>query len=1400
IAGPISITGGGGSTTGTTTPTVSGGGGTGAPSAVYLTGVVTQTATTTTLAASDGHTYSISTSALTAAQMTWLASLPALQAEADAAVAKNTAQDSSIGTLSALTAAEAARAKAAEAALSSSVGTLTTAEAHLASLVTLSTAAPFAYPDGSGALRAGTVLPASIFQNGTLDLTSLMGTSPTSTTGTSTSGTGTSTGGTSTTGTGTSTGGTTTASAQPPMPALGTTPSAAAAPPTAYQTKFATNGSGSGSTFATASSLTIPLNPLTAGSNIVVLVGGGDQHATISGPSGLTVVQNGLAGNNGATVLFGPSSALGSAAVTLSGLTGLINVLVRETAAQGCDVTVGGLAGAGTTALSYTTTAADPASADALVLVTGAQNGALVLGSGSPIATFPGGVFPNADGTSNTYVPGIGFQVPHGSTSAIALTSAAANMFRNSFASALTVNLYAAVLAGGIASATTPVVLHGVPVVPAVLPAPAGGVNPTLARELADIAAGRKPRFQLRSFGASGGQGSLRAAKFSLAMGFGAGKLDFTQQDTWANIVGSVSYNAISAYQQGFRGNRYCISIMPIDYQSNYGDAAIGAYDTYYTQMAQALVAAGLGKCAVRPGWELEDDYYAENINTMKSMFVAAQKRMKHVMGLVPGFSPIWEGEAVILVQGNSSSGDPTQWLQGASFTHRMAVDAYITANADSAGQFTNPSQTRINAIIGGFFSAYTSSMDWADGYAISYGAGLAMPEFAFVGLRNDGNGVGDCVQLMQAGCNYVMAHNIVSGGQWEDNGGGTISNIGPQTKLPGSSLFPLSFGVYRATFGSPAPDLDNANGVVPQAPGMALSSTGGALTITSTKTRAADVVNHTYREVCLAGTNHWVPWNDVSPDTTVSSNSIPGEVDQTPPLPAAPTSGDYVLWVRTADVNESGISPWTHQVWDMTSNAAGGAQVSYPSTFGLNADGSYGPTLSSGEILPTGVVGAGAPTTATKVQDVFAIIPANAAPSVAFAAPPAAGTGVVALAFGTLGGLNALTAPAGWVKHKDALLGGFGFVDQWAAVFSAPAEAMNGGATVTFAGSSTEQFGFYAENSTGTWFEYVAQPGAFGAASGTMAFPMTATSGGADRFAGIIYDVAGAPTGATAGSFVYTTGGLTSSGQAFHGGGVLTLPPTTAGTEIVSCSSLLTNPAYVLVNLYTANPGGNAVKVGTGAAAGTTGSTTGTSTTGTTTPKPAPSTTLRALYLPTSNTSGTVGAYTSTPAVINETGINTLEYQALLAPLSPYGGTIAGLWTPGSSTTTSSILLLTSAGALNLVYRDPNGNIHAATSTANPAFSGTTPLWVSAFVNESAAAVTVHGVSVGTGQVAFFSAPVAGTATPTVWTQMGSTVTSYAASTGAGIYGPNGNYLFIGSDGGTADYGYGYNYDTLYL
>lgn len=970
--------------------------------------------------------------------------------------------------------------------------------------------------------------------------------------------------------------------APPPIPALGIMPSAPAARVTVYQVQTAAYVN------ASSNSVTINLNSFTAGSNIAVIANGGgvgSPNAVISA-TGLTSVKDLKYANSWQALWFGPSSAISGNTITFTKVMDVTTFLVVESNAKGADHTYGilgcpgiasrkyntGSQGPGSINRQYNPTAADPASATSFVVAKTDVNGTLtVQPSITPIAQYPGLLYNGTYYHASTI-----FQVPAGSTTPIAITATNNTVSCGSTSCCATLNLYANPLAGNVTAASTQVVLANP--TPAVIPPPAGGYPAYYQHNLASVQQGKQPRFTLGMFGASYVQGYTRLAKASIANGFAQARLDFASYNTIGDTYGSTQYSGRSNVSQNITGKMLCISFVPWSNNTHINDVAGGDLDDVYTSLADDLIANGSAQVMLRITWELNQQYYYNvDEHNCTDQFVNAIRRVVWLMLSRPGAQFVFSGPAPILVGGSDANGDPTNYLTGADATGNLSADAYITAYIDTNTPITAMTPNRITSLSNVFFNGYTSSTSWMGKYSKTYGRPIAYPEGAAGGTRRDGYGIGDVPELMTSFAKEILVTDPVAWlGWWMDNGGGTDSWIVPMTGWPNSSNFPLSYEIFKASFSPPQPDPDVLNGSIPKAPGLTLSWSNGALTIAST-TSAGDTVNYAIKQVSIPGTHIWYTWNDVLPNNSISSNNVQADVDQTPTLPPAFVAGG-MLDCRVLNSNTLGNSPWTQARINTSTNQQVGSTINYPSLFGLNEDGTCGPTLLPYEIPPTGTIGSGsASSQAVTVQKKCVSIPqgTTAFPTVAFDNPVNSTSYVVFAYIGGTGLKTPLPTPPGFTLIAARLLG----IDQGGQIFFGPASALvsNG---INLSGVSVPDTGMIVlEETTGSFIEFAAQNGSYGRDSFSANFMMTASQSGGAQSMLTAWDTAFKAISVSSGTIDATFDGASSGGFEYHSCASLSIPTGTHGLFNIQTAynpgdpKTPEKPGYICWTTYTSAP-----------------------------------------------------------------------------------------------------------------------------------------------------------------------------------------------------------------------------------
>jgi hypothetical protein len=137
------------------------------------------------------------------------------------------------------------------------------------------------------------------------------------------------------------------------------------------------------------------------------------------------------------------------------------------------------------------------------------------------------------------------------------------------------------------------------------------------------------------------------------------------------------------------------------------------------------------------------------------------------------------------------------------------------------------------------------------------------------------------------------------------------------------------------------------ANGKAPSAPKVTVTPTYQHVSVNTSKSDATDTVDMQIIQTCISGTNNWASWNGVceslspppflfnllallsfsplslsllfltwpsttqlSPLVTYADNNINGNWNG-PSLPAAPTTGNFLVDIRVLYANTIGLSNW---------------------------------------------------------------------------------------------------------------------------------------------------------------------------------------------------------------------------------------------------------------------------------------------------------------------------------------------------------------------------------------------------------------------------------------------------------------------------------------------------------
>ena len=135
--------------------------------------------------------------------------------------------------------------------------------------------------------------------------------------------------------------------------------------------------------------------------------------------------------------------------------------------------------------------------------------------------------------------------------------------------------------------------------------------------------------------------------------------MDFLDGDSWSALV-----NTAPAYMSAWKGSGYTmiwgLPMLP-NSGSTLAQGASGAYNSYFLQLAQEMVAGGQGSSIVRPGWEFNGGWFSWAANGQASAFVTFWQQIVNTMRSVPGqnFTFEWNPTAGDTGVGNLASTTP---------------------------------------------------------------------------------------------------------------------------------------------------------------------------------------------------------------------------------------------------------------------------------------------------------------------------------------------------------------------------------------------------------------------------------------------------------------------------------------------------------------------------------------------------------------------------------------------------------------------------------------------------------------------------------------------------------------------------------------------------------------------
>jgi len=227
------------------------------------------------------------------------------------------------------------------------------------------------------------------------------------------------------------------------------------------------------------------------------------------------------------------------------------------------------------------------------------------------------------------------------------------------------------------------------------------------------------------------------------------------------------------------------VPILPGGSGGTLAEGAGGAYNQYFTILAQTLVNDGAANAILRLGWEFNGNWYPWSVanNTDAQNFAAFWRQIVDTMRAVPGqqFQFLWNPNA-----GGSSGWNLELAYPGSAYVDYIGTDVYD----EYWGTPFTPQASWSNAV------NQQWGLNWLANFAATEGRAIALPEWAD-DVRSDGYGLGDDPYFISQFANWIAANNVAFTCifSFNDTAGGQDNDITDGT-------FPNALAAFRAGFG----------------------------------------------------------------------------------------------------------------------------------------------------------------------------------------------------------------------------------------------------------------------------------------------------------------------------------------------------------------------------------------------------------------------------------------------------------------------------------------------------------------------------------------------------------------------------------------------------------------------
>jgi hypothetical protein len=248
-------------------------------------------------------------------------------------------------------------------------------------------------------------------------------------------------------------------------------------------------------------------------------------------------------------------------------------------------------------------------------------------------------------------------------------------------------------------------------------------------------------------------------------------------QSSWAAFASDVPWSVgCFATVRNSLTMTFSVPMLPADGISTLAKGASGAYDAYFTAIAQSLVSGGFSTAVVRVGWEFNGNWQPWSSYKDPASFITYFQRIVTLMKAVPGARFLIEWCPNI----GTGSFAPDQSYPGDNYVDVIGMDVYDA----HWNQYDADPIARWNTYV-----TEPYGLQWQVGFAALHMKRMSLPEWGCCG-RNAGDDPYFVTHMGQ----WLTVNSYLYADYWDSNAGGYQGQLS-------QGQYPLAGAAYMSAF-----------------------------------------------------------------------------------------------------------------------------------------------------------------------------------------------------------------------------------------------------------------------------------------------------------------------------------------------------------------------------------------------------------------------------------------------------------------------------------------------------------------------------------------------------------------------------------------------------------------------